>query len=112
MPSYSIQFRGCPGRKEEDFRDLAQVKSEAMRRAADIAEIEATAGKNEWVARIYEGEVLQHEILRGDLADPAAHRPEHVPPEEKNDLDEGIADSFPASDPPAAVSTTVVGKEK
>ena len=109
MPVYRLQFRGCTKRTEEDFRDLAHAKSEAMRRAADIAELDATEGA--WAARIYQGDVLLHEIPMSDIAH-GEQRHREVPAEQANGLDEGIAESFPASDPPAAVSPTVATKEK
>jgi len=109
MPVYGLKFRATGERVTEDFRDLAHAKSEAMRRAGDLSQLDRPDAAG-WAARIYKGEVLVHEVAYTDLSR-GEPEPRRAPPEVGDGLDEGVADSFPASDPPAAVNPVVGTRE-
>ena len=114
MPTFTIEFRGCADRVEEDFRDLAMAKSEAMRRAADIAEIDDRRGDDALGgARLFDAEGrMLHQVRLRDLAEAPSVAPEYQPEETNDELEEGLQDSFPASDPPSVTSAGIASADK
>ncbi|MCU0789722.1 MAG: hypothetical protein MUE79_01520 [Nitratireductor sp.] len=117
MKCYRLQFKGQDKGPEEEFRDLALAKSEAMKRATDKGLGEDISDPDEWVCRIYEGEDLIHEVVAEDLPDREPDG-DHVTPVrpasdvEGDQLHEALDESFPASDPPSTSSPTVATKVK
>jgi hypothetical protein len=117
MKRYRLQFVGQDKGPEEEFRDLALAKSEAMQRAADHGLGEDIEDPDTWICRIYEGEDLIHEVVLEDLPERGPDRKRVMPVKPAADmqgdkLHEALDETFPASDPPSPSSPTVATKVK